>query len=498
MIYGELLKKLIVFTNTKMAVLARETGYDISYISKWCNKGLLPTPRTIAVINKKLAKVFAKEVIAQERFDDFFFEFDDIILKVDDNYDDYYIQLAENIETALNSSYRLSSGSEISKSSSKAQDEIPSLSKKQVLEDIIKKINYVIKNSVNDVEVLWTVDICKSLKYINVFDKFAKNPNIKVTFHIALDIDEFNSNSNYYIKQLYTFLARNNTVFFEFYNGKNLKYANVIAVKNSFAVLTSISSDGYFDFGMNITEEDDVSRIYSFFSHKFKAQSCIIHACTSEEMTKKSYRTDFYSRTKFNFFITTGFEFLLPSEIIDNIVETAKKQTGSDNIEAMIRNLQITWEEIFEKREITFFVLSSSVLKYITNGEIFYTDVIYNLTVDERLAHLQKIIDISKRNPKIRFAVIDDESVMANEFSSLLSVFANDKKAFLKNHEAYRTGIGPNIYTINNKYLINSINEFAEATLERHTICQEYDSAALEKMLDEYGTMVYRLMNIGI
>lgn len=138
MIYGELLKKLIVFTNTKMAVLARETGYDISYISKWCNKGLLPTPRTIAVINKKLAKVFAKEVIAQERFDDFFFEFDDIILKVDDNCDDYYIQLAENIETALNSSYRLSSGSEISKSSSKAQDEIPSLSKKQVLEDIIK------------------------------------------------------------------------------------------------------------------------------------------------------------------------------------------------------------------------------------------------------------------------------------------------------------------------------------------------------------------------
>ena len=70
--YGELLKKLIVFTNTKMAVLARETGYDISYISKWCNKGLLPTPRTISVINKKLSKVFAKEVISQEREDDFF------------------------------------------------------------------------------------------------------------------------------------------------------------------------------------------------------------------------------------------------------------------------------------------------------------------------------------------------------------------------------------------------------------------------------------------
>lgn len=495
--YGELLKKLIVFTNTKMAVLARETGYDISYISKWCNKGLLPTPRTISVINKKLSKVFAKEVISQEREDDFFFDFEDVILPADETSEDYCIQFAENIESALNSCYRSSSGNDISKNSTKPEN-FPSLTKKQVLENIIKKINNVIENSTDDVNILWSVDICKCLKYINTLDPLLENPNIKIKFHIALDIDEFNSNSLSYIKEIYMLINNNNNIYFNFYDGRELKNANVIAVKNSFAEFISYGNDGHMDFGVSITDEDDVNKIYSFFKYKFKSQSLLIHSCSSEELSKKSYRTDFYSRTKFNFFITTGFEFLLPASVIDNIVETAKEQIPYDNIEAMIRNLQITWEEIFEKRQITFFILSSSVLKYISNGEIFYTDVIYNLTVDERMEHLKKIIDISKRNPNIRFAVIDDEAVFSNNYSLLLSVFANDKKAFLKNHKAYRTGKGPNLYTINNKYIVSSINEFASKTIENQTVCQEYNAESLEKLLEEYGTMVYRMMNIGL
>ena len=35
--YGELLKRLIKFTDMKMSAAADIAGYDISYISKWCN-----------------------------------------------------------------------------------------------------------------------------------------------------------------------------------------------------------------------------------------------------------------------------------------------------------------------------------------------------------------------------------------------------------------------------------------------------------------------------
>ena len=101
MTYGEFLKKLIIFTNTKIMVIANETGYDISYISKWCNKGILPTTRTISVINKKLSKVFANEIVMQDRVEDFFISFSDMIEKKETDTENLFDFLSDSIETAL-------------------------------------------------------------------------------------------------------------------------------------------------------------------------------------------------------------------------------------------------------------------------------------------------------------------------------------------------------------------------------------------------------------
>ena len=40
--YGTLLKTLINFSGSKLSTVAEEVGYDVSYISKWCNKAKLP------------------------------------------------------------------------------------------------------------------------------------------------------------------------------------------------------------------------------------------------------------------------------------------------------------------------------------------------------------------------------------------------------------------------------------------------------------------------
>ena len=43
--YGTLLRRLVDFTGSKLYAVADEVGYDVSYISKWCNKDLLPAPQ---------------------------------------------------------------------------------------------------------------------------------------------------------------------------------------------------------------------------------------------------------------------------------------------------------------------------------------------------------------------------------------------------------------------------------------------------------------------
>jgi hypothetical protein len=63
--YGTALKKLTVMTQTKNLVLAHITGYDISYISKWCNGIKLPATKYIEKTNDQLSQYFA-ETIAKE------------------------------------------------------------------------------------------------------------------------------------------------------------------------------------------------------------------------------------------------------------------------------------------------------------------------------------------------------------------------------------------------------------------------------------------------
>jgi len=65
--YATALKNLISLTQTKNLVLANITGYDISYISKWCNGIKLPTTKHVQQINEKMAHHFADTIIKENK-----------------------------------------------------------------------------------------------------------------------------------------------------------------------------------------------------------------------------------------------------------------------------------------------------------------------------------------------------------------------------------------------------------------------------------------------
>lgn len=43
--YGTVLKQLIQLTGSKLSTISDVIGYDVSYISKWCNKSMLPAAK---------------------------------------------------------------------------------------------------------------------------------------------------------------------------------------------------------------------------------------------------------------------------------------------------------------------------------------------------------------------------------------------------------------------------------------------------------------------
>ena len=60
--YGTLLRRLVDFTGSKLYAVADEVGYDVSYISKWCNKDLLPAPKTAHTVNVALGRFFGDAI----------------------------------------------------------------------------------------------------------------------------------------------------------------------------------------------------------------------------------------------------------------------------------------------------------------------------------------------------------------------------------------------------------------------------------------------------
>ena len=54
--FGKNIEKLIQFSGQKNYSLAKELGYDVSYISKWISGAMLPASKNIKNICEKTAK----------------------------------------------------------------------------------------------------------------------------------------------------------------------------------------------------------------------------------------------------------------------------------------------------------------------------------------------------------------------------------------------------------------------------------------------------------
>ena len=70
-LFGEVLKQLLEFSNIKMYVAAQAVGYDVSYISKWCNKDYLPGSKSSSHVNRELSRLISEDIISQNDLEEF-------------------------------------------------------------------------------------------------------------------------------------------------------------------------------------------------------------------------------------------------------------------------------------------------------------------------------------------------------------------------------------------------------------------------------------------
>lgn len=491
--YGSVLKKLLCFTNTKFMVFSKIVGYDISYISKWCNNIKIPTFKNIGVINKKASKFFSEEIVKQNKVEEFYELFQILEhkkvndLKTSDS-------LKKDIYELLENAYKKSEVNLSEKSEKKDMDNKVIIGKNKVYKFIRNIITETIENSTSDLELLSTIDICKGTCNINL-DTIGeyKVHDIKISAKVGFDMDEFEENPNFYLWRIYFILNKKWNMDFEFFDNKNMDKLNIISIRDKFAIIVSLDSDGLIDVATIISDIKTVNTIYDKAASKFKMGNVLIRSIKTSELDQGAYRTEFYSNDEFQFVSTRGFEFLLPCDIISDIINAGYTQGFGEDMSFLIRKLQITWEERFEKSKINFIILKSALMKYIEDGEIFYTDIKYNLTIEQRKNHVFKVLESMKKNKNIKITILDDELLNYDGDFFKVSVNVNNKKVFLKKNLKGNSNCPPAIYSITNEKLVNYINEFILYVKDKD-FCVEYDVDGINLAIEKYGKMVLRMI----
>lgn len=491
--YGKTLKQLIDFSSVKMYLVAETVGYDVSYISKWCNKGYLPSAKAAPKINSTLARLLSEDIASHCDLQEFCSRFS---LQTTEE------ELESTIRTMLQQAYDSSSKKENSEKSYRSESEETYPARTLVHTNEVRRFfrqdfTDCLRSSVATVEkpltILCTLDLCLFLGKILPEITFP----VDMEFHVKIAVSEESlyADDCALLPRLYSFLSLRSRVSFEIYSDEYLKGANTILIEDRLAAICTLDNEGHVLSIFSATNPETVHHMQSKLMPLFNRSKVLLCPSDPIDFHRKGYRTDFYSKNYFQILLACGFEYLLPKDCWEAVVETARKKYKNEHIALLVRRLQVTWEEIFEHGSIDFFVLKSALFRYIETGEIIFTDVVHRMTSDQRKSHLRNVLEVTRKNPNIVFYLIDDEKFSVKNPLAYLSVFNNRQKAFLKNPNRYHCENGAYFYSIRDDALIGHMAEYLDQ-LKTTEYCTRFGYEELQSMYDKYSSMINRMIDL--
>ena len=484
--YGLLLKKLISFSGLKMSTVANLLSYDLSYISKWCNGSKLPAARTASETNRALALLFAQEIKARDDAERFGRLFSASSARID-----------ESIYQLLSSAYKDSEGKGVGLRAE------PDNSAARIITQAGDIYNFfhhdlfeIISDETEPLEVLCTLDLSCFLasSAVEPYVQLGQLPDIRVK--IGMDLSAFKEEKGGDFKTLYSFLNMYHRVAFDIYDNSNMSTLNTVVVRGKLAFLCALDQYKRITTLVLIQDLEKVNQLYLKLIPVFRSSAMLLHHARAAEFNKSGYRTDFYARENYQILTAKGFEFLLPLECWEPIIQAALEKDDGGFEARMVKRMQITWEEIFEKSSMDFFTTKSSLLKYLEDGEIVFLDVVYHMSVPERKLHIQKVLDITKKNPNIHFFVIDDDCLPEMQHLFGASVYSNRRKIFLKNLWRLREESEAQFYCVDSEQMTGDIVAFLDR-LRDSVYCYPFDAESLQRFIDRYGSMINRMLELN-
>lgn len=496
--YSLLLKRLINYTDIKLILLAQELGYDVSYISKWCSGAKLPSAKNVFSINKTLSKIFAEIIFEEHNVHEFLKDFH-TKMYFSNKLEESQIALETAIYNLLNDAYkRTNPSSFVDNNINETYFVIEKHNIHQILHEELKKV----LNSHGDGPLdLWTnFDLLsETAQFILKELQNALSPRNKkkkrVKVHMGMDTKKIQPDKQG-VNAIYETLNHYAHINVECFDNSHFPNVNFIIIEDCFFADLSLDDDNNFltmTYGFNI---DTINKYFNFVRPYFNDRRNLIRLTTSDEMAQSNYRTNFYAGQEFSFICNYGFEFLLPRDLLIKLADYSIQAHRSEYEKMEILRLSVTWEEIFEKAESTFFVPWSTFFDYMETGELLCCSTHYAFDVHDRRKHIEHVIQVMEKNSNIHFYMIEDDLMRTSPFLKNFNIFCNESSLYVKNINMAPDGESSMVSILQEPSLFKVVSLWLQSIKER-LYCKELSAQDIREVYERYAKMFYRLDKVS-
>ena len=434
--FGKLLDKLLYLSNQKKSRLAKELGYDISYISKWINGKNLPTQKSINTICKTTSEFIVSSLTGKSK--DEFKHYFEIDIQIDDD-----TFLTQYIERSLKDAYmhEAQRTSSIIYKGTQSEDNYNSIMhinprlRKQYLSkdmglhvsnskeiDIILSANLYRLNNVDKMSI-------STMK--NELEELKGNHNIKVRFLMGIKEEHKDFKLNTLL--ILTMISQYPDMDFKIYNCDVDSNAILTVIKDRIFHSAIFSSDGRCLFTNMTKEKNILEEIYYSLKEMLKSQAKPLVENTSVEniICSKTY-IQYMMSQGLKWIIGSMNELFMPPDLFMEIAQ--KVFNGKDEILSELKQINAFLQNATYQTDIDTLIYENALREYISTGKLYFFNHEVNLDLDQRQRHIKYISENIINRNNISIKLVEDDFI--EEFKSTINptIYLSRNIRFLKTH----------------------------------------------------------------
>lgn len=410
--FGYLLEKLLYLSKQKKSVLAKELGYDVSYLSKWTRGKNLPISKNIHDVCSTTSK-FIVNSLTEETLSDIkqYFEIDKNI----NNREDLVNYLEELLKEAY--AYTTQKSIPIQQKNIYLEEDYngtihinPKLRKYYLDKDLdqfiskFNKLDLIISADLNRIGNEDKISIANMKQGL-----FNRHKNFDSRVRVLLGFDGDYDDIIFNTIMIINMIAMHPSMNFEVYNCEVESNASILIVKDSMFHTANFTKDKRCLISTMSKDKRIIGEIYYSIDNILKSQgNLLVEKKPLIDIIKEKLHLQYFMNQDLRWLIGSMNELFMPPELFMNIA-----QSLFDDSEVLeeLSKINIVLQNITYKSKIKVLMYSSEIKKYMSSGKINFFNTPIELTLDQRKQHINYLKDIIMDSDNIEIKLVDGDFV---------------------------------------------------------------------------------------